>query len=231
MVLLNIVCLDLNSILQIFSKLFKDTTKIETADGLEEVGVVARKQIKSWVVYMAQPNSSNSNWCCQSLVVRDLAYSNIVGNNYKETFASRDRYRLYPLEYLIEKKTMPQVKAYSVRSAYERMTWRHCFNRQENDTKNEKGDGSNLWDEGGDLIQSVLLSDSLIVNSRLNGPTIKPEFIANNNSAVSNIAADSSYKFSKNDGLDDNAMFDSKYYPNAWNNRVINSIYYYLWEW
>lgn len=202
-----------------FSKLFKDTTKIETADGLEEVGVVARKQIKSWVVYMAQPNSSNSNWCCQSLVVRDLAYSNVVGNNYKGAFASRDRYRLYPLEYLIEKKTMPQVKAYSVRSAYERMTWRHCFNRQKNDTKNEKGDGSDLWDEGGDLIQSVLLSDSLIVNSRLNGPTIKPEFIANNNSAVSNIAADSSYKFSKNDGLDDNAMFDSKYYPNAWNNK------------
>lgn len=63
------------------------------------------------------------------------------------------------------------------------MTWRHCFNRQKNDTKNEKGDGSDLWDEGGDLIQSVLLSDSLIVNSRLNGPTIKPEFIANNNSA------------------------------------------------
>ena len=76
-----------------------------------------------------------------------------------------------------------------------------------------------MWDEGGDLIQSVLLSDSLIVNSRLNGPTIKPEFIANNNSAVSNIAADSSYKFSKNDGLDDNAMFDSKYYPNEWNNK------------
>lgn len=114
---------------------------------------------------------------------------------------------------------MPQVHAYSVRSAYERMTWRHCFNRQKNDTKNEKGDGSDLWDEGGDLIQSVLLSDSLIVNSRLNGPTIKPEFIANNNSAVSNIAADSSYKFSKNDGLDDNAMFDSKYYPNEWNNK------------
>lgn len=152
-----------------------------------------------------------------SLVVRDLAYSNVVGNNYKGAFASRDRYRLYPLEYLIE-KTMPQVKAYSVRSAYERMTWRHCFNRP-NDTKNEKGDGSDLWDEGGDLIQSVLLSDSLIVNSRPNGPTIKPEFIANNNSAVSNIAADSSYKFSKNDGLDDNAMFDSKYYPNAWNNK------------
>ncbi len=76
------------------------------------------------------PNSSNSNWCCQSLVVRDLAYSNVVGNNYKGAFASRDRYRLYPLEYLIEKKTMPQIKAYSVRSAYERMTWRHCFNRQ-----------------------------------------------------------------------------------------------------
>lgn len=121
-----------------FSKLFKDTTKIKTADGLEEVGVVARKQIKSWVVYMAQPNSSNSNWCCQSLVVRDLAYSNVVGNNYKGAFASRDRYRLYPLEYLIEKKTMPQVKAYSVRSAYERMTWRHCFNRQKNDTKMRK---------------------------------------------------------------------------------------------
>lgn len=69
------------------------------------------------------------------------------------------------------------------------------------------------------MIQSVLLSDSLIVNGKLNGPTIKPEFIANNNSAVSNIAADSSYKFSKNDGLDDNAMFDSKYYPNEWNNK------------
>ncbi len=80
----------------------------------------------------------------------------------------------------------------------------------------------------GDLIQSVLLSDSLIVNSRLNGPTIKPEFIANNNSAVSNIAADSSYKFSKNDGLDDNAMFDSKYYPNAWNNKKLSTCYYYL---
>ena len=147
------------------------------------------------------------------------SYSNVVGNNYKGAFASRDRYRLYPLEYLIEKKTMPQVKAYSVRSAYERMTWRHCFNRQQNNTKNENGDGSDLWNEGGDLIQSVLLSDSLIVNSRLNGPTIKPEFIANNNSAVSNIAADSSYKFSKNDDLDDNAMFDSKYYPNAWNDK------------
>ena len=68
---------------------------------------------------------------------------------------------------------MPQVKAYSVRSAYERMTWAHCFNRQQNDDKNEKSKGYNLWDEGGDLIQSVLLSDSLIVNSRLNGPTIK----------------------------------------------------------
>lgn len=93
-----------------FSKLFKDTTKIETADGLEEVGVVARKQIKSWVVYMAQPNSSNSNWCCQSLVVRDLAYSNVVGNNYKGAFASRDRYRLYPLEYLIEKRLCHKLK-------------------------------------------------------------------------------------------------------------------------
>lgn len=55
MVLLNIVCLDLKfDPTDFFSKLFKDITKIETADGLEEVGVVARKQIKSWVVYMAQ---------------------------------------------------------------------------------------------------------------------------------------------------------------------------------
>ena len=37
-----------------FSKLFKDTTKIETADGLEEVGVVARKQIKSCLLYTSR---------------------------------------------------------------------------------------------------------------------------------------------------------------------------------
>lgn len=194
-----------------FTALFKDN----------KVGKQAISQIKSYVCFYAQPNSSNSNWCCQSLTVRDIDVNNVVGDNYQGPFCSPERFRVYPIEYMVTNKIMPQCHIYSVRGLKERSTNMQCINRYENESTNSEGKGSNPWEEGGDLLQSVMDATHLTVNKRLrSGPIVKPTFFANNNAAVSNTACDSCYKFGKGDGWNHNDLFDTKFYLGDYNNNT-----------
>lgn len=177
---------------------------------------IVNKQIKSFIIYQAQPNNTNSNWLCQSLILRDIAYSTIGGDQYKYPFASLDRFRMYPLEYLIQNKKAPKMFIQIFRESHEPMHYIRCINRGPYARQNDDNKESGSTKEGGDLAQSLLIGTytkrANKDNFDLRTDTIEPIYIEHNNSAVSNIGGDTHYRFNTTKSNFGNEFFAPKLY-------------------
>lgn len=194
-----------------------DATKaIEALFNDPTIKDIARKQIKGVAYYYAQATDSNKNWISTCLTIRDTEINNVVGNNYKYAFISNERFRVYPLEYLITNTKLPKCYLYPRYNAKERMTAEYVLNRADESLgiRDLTKIYTDSYEEGGDFIQSILDSTHLLLADDTPGfVDIDPMFYPVDNSAVSNSASDSCYKYTLKTKTYHNYIFGNILYP------------------
>lgn len=203
-----------------FDHLFNDST----------IKDLVRFQVKAYTFFYAQANDTNHSWLSNCLILRDTYINNVIGNNYKLPFKSNERYRLYPLEYLITDTKLGKCYLNGVARSRERMTGEFCLNRAgwEDGMENDLDKLYSGVFEGGDVVQSVLDSEHRKVITRKDDISIDPMFYAADNSAISNAASESCYKIGKLMGyfgnLDASIMGDTLYENNPYQANTIKPI-------
>lgn len=179
------------------------------------------KIIKGYSIFTVEHNFNNSRILSQCLALRDIETNNFANSQtYKGQFQAKNKYRLYPFEFLFNKKTNISCKVVrrSYLSGYPNIS--NGFNNEtvykiskEYVTKAQQHEQQNpLWNQEVFLTEGLNVENNWIYKAAItvsdiysqtvninddepNNTIHQLQYILNNNTQVSNIAGESHYRF------------------------------------